>query len=66
MRKKCITCGAKKMLKFFTRDSSREDELSVKCKQCSSAYRKSMRITHKTEAIKLRQEKQANFYVSFD
>ena len=66
MRKKCIVCGAKKMIKFFSKDSSREDEVSVKCKQCSSAYRKALRIKHKMEELKARQENLSNFSVSFD
>ncbi len=66
MRKKCIICGARKMIKFFSKDSSREDELSVKCKACSSAYRKALRIKHKTEELKARQENQSNFSVVFD
>jgi NADH:ubiquinone oxidoreductase subunit F (NADH-binding) len=66
MRKKCIVCGARKMIKFFSKDSSREDELSVKCKQCSSAYRKMLRIKHKMEELKARQENQSDFSVSFD
>lgn len=66
MRKKCVVCGSKKMTKFFSKDSSRDDELSVKCKQCSSAYRKSLRIKHKMAELKERQENQSNFSVSFD
>lgn len=66
MRKKCIVCGARKMIKFFSKDSSREDGLSVKCKQCSSAYRKTLRIKHKMEELKARQENQSHFSVSFD
>lgn len=66
MRKLCAVCGARKMIKFFSKDSSREDELSLKCKQCSSAYRKELRVKHKMEALKARQEKQSNFNVSFD
>ena len=66
MRKVCIECGSRKMVKFFSKDSSREDELSVKCKQCSSAYRKSLRQRHKMIALKERQEKQSNFNVVFD
>lgn len=61
-----MVCGSKKMTKFFSKDSSRDDELSVKCKQCSSAYRKSLRIKHKMAELKERQENQSNFSVSFD
>jgi hypothetical protein len=66
MRKKCITCGSIKMTKFFSKDSSRDDGLSVKCKQCSSAYRKTLRLKHKMAELKERQENQSNFSVSFD
>ena len=66
MRKVCIVCGVRKMIKFFSKDSSRDDELSVKCKNCCSAYRKSLRIKHKVEELKKRQEKQSDFNVSFD
>ncbi len=66
MRKVCIVCGSKKMTKFFSKDSSRDDELSVKCKQCSSAYRKSLRVKHKMEELKERQEKKSDFNVIFD
>jgi hypothetical protein len=65
MRKKCIICGARKMIKFFSKDSSRDDELSVKCKPCSSAYRKALRMKHKTEELKTRQENQSDFSVCF-
>jgi hypothetical protein len=61
-----VSCNAKKMIKFFSKDSSRDDDLSLKCKQCSSAYRKELRIKHKMEELKQRQEKQSNFNVSFD
>jgi hypothetical protein len=54
------------MIKFFSKDSSREDDLSLKCKQCSSAYRKELRMKHKNEELKQRQEKQSDFNVSFD
>ena len=66
MRKKCIVCGARKMIKFFSKDSSREDGLSVKCKQCSSAYRKALRVKHKMEELQARQENQSDFSVSFE
>jgi hypothetical protein len=66
MRKKCVMCGARKMTKFFSKDSSRDDELSVKCRQCSSAYRKALRLEHKMQELKKRQEKQSDFSVSFD
>jgi len=61
-----MACGSIKMTKFFSRDSSRDDNLSVKCKQCASAYRKSLRIKHKMAELKKIQENQSNFYVSFD
>jgi len=54
------------MTKFFSKDSSREDELSVKCKTCSSAYRKALRVKHKMEELKARQENQSDFSVVFD
>lgn len=54
------------MIKFFSKDSSRDDELSVKCKPCSSAYRKALRMKHKTEELKARQENQSDFYVCFE
>jgi len=66
MRKKCIVCGVRKMIKFFHKDSSRDDELSVKCKSCSSAYRKALRVKHKMEELKARHEKQSDFFVVFD
>ena len=66
MRKICKACLAKKMEKFFSVDNSREDRLSVMCKQCSSAYRKRLRERHKTEGVTICQEKASNFYVSFD
>lgn len=54
------------MIKFFHKDSSRDDELSVKCKSCSSAYRKALRVKHKMEELKARHEKQSDFFVVFD
>ena len=66
MRKRCVTCGARKMLKFFSKDSSREDDLSIKCKLCSSLYRKSLRKKHKMEELKKRQEIDFNFNVTFE
>jgi hypothetical protein len=54
------------MLKFFSKDSSREDDLSIKCKMCSSLYRKSLRKKHKMEELKKRQEITTNFDVTFE
>jgi hypothetical protein len=66
MRKVCAGCNVRKMAKFFSRDNSKDDGYSMKCKQCCSAYRKQLRIKHKNAAAKERQEKVVDFFVSFD